>query len=315
LGVETVPGVLVAANRRLNATTIAPSIQANVTTFKPQGGLFTTIAALGKEWTEAAISGPLTYTDSLYLLAGVLNYAAPVQQAATAAYLWTFTPPQTGGSTVKTYTVEVGTAAYAHLMKYGMVNSLAISIDRDNVDVSGTMIGQALSDNVTMTTAGLTDIAMVPVLPTQFSVYIDPAGASLGTTKMTRVLRASIEIGDRFNPIWPVDAAANAFPAHIEATPTATVKLLMEADAAGMALLTAMRAGTKKFIRMEAIGALIASTYYYTYRIDSCGVVSSVSPFSDEDGVYAIEWTFDVAYDAAWAKALTVAVTSTVVSL
>ncbi len=314
IGVESTAGTAVAANKKFQATSITPGIRAEINTFRPQGGKFSTVAALGKEWSEAGIAGPLTYTEIVYLLSSILNYAAPAQQAATIAYLWTFTPPQAGASTNKTFTVEMGSSVRAHEMKYGMVNSLSIDFTRDEVTVGGSMIGHALSDGITLTSTP-TEIALVPVLPTQVSVYIDAAGANLGTTKMTRVLRANLEIGDRFAPVWPIDAANTDFPAHVEDTPTATLKLLMEADSVGMGLLTTMRAGDKKFVRVEGVGALIVSGHYYTFTADTCGVVESVSDFSDEDGVYAIEWTFRVAYDSTWAKAMEIKVKNALTAL
>jgi hypothetical protein len=43
--------------------------------------------------------------------------------------------------------------------------------------------------------------------------------------------------------------------------------------------------------------------------------VSDVGNFSDEDGVYAIEWTFDMVHDGTWGKAFTVAVVNKVTAL
>jgi len=273
-----------------------------------------TVAALGKEWNEAGISGPLTFTEIVYPLASVLNYAAPVQQGVTIAYLWTFTPPQAGVSTNKTFTIEMGSSVRAHSSAYNLVTGLGFNITRDDVEVSGSILGHALADNITLT-ATPTEIALVPVLPTQVSVYIDASGAALGTTKMLRVLRANLEFGDRFSPVWPIDAAQTDFPAHVEDLPTASLKLLMAADTQGMALLTTMRAGDKKFIRIKAEGALIVTAHPYLFQADVCGVVESVSDFSDEDGIYAIEWTFSVAYDSTWAKALEVQVKNALTAL
>jgi len=70
--------------------------------------------------------------------------------------------------------------------------------------------------------------------------------------------------------------------------------------------LTALRGGEKRFFRILANGPRIASPYDYKLAWDVCGQVREVSEFSDEDGVYGIEWTFDVAYDATWGKAMTV---------
>jgi hypothetical protein len=82
-----------------------------------------------------------------------------------------------------------------------------------------------------------------------------------------------------------------------------TLKVL--ADAGGMALLSNMREGASKFIRIGAISETMigVTSTPYSLTIDAALKVKSVSEFSDEDGVYAVEWTFDVVHDATWGKA------------
>lgn len=314
LGVEATPGTGVAANRQIQATNIEPAIKTSISPFTPLGGKFATLAALGQEWVEAKISGQGSYSDMAYLLAGLLNYAAPVQQGGTAAYLWTFTPAQYATDSIKTYTVESGSSIRAAKFSYGLVRELTLAINRSSIDVSGTMLGQALQDGITMT-ASPTLIDPVPMQPTEVEVYLDSTAAGIGGTKLTRVLSAELAISDRFSPVWPLDAAVSGFAAHVETAPKASLKLLVEADANGMAPLTAVRAGAKRWIRVKSTGATIASTYKYSFIADLCGVISDVGEFSDQDGVYAIEWTFDVAYDATWQKALTIALTNTLTGL
>lgn len=314
IGVESTSGTAVAANKRLLGTSIELGISANIRTFRPMGQKFATLAALGKEWAEGDLSGQLCYGDITYLLAGNQAYAAPAQQAATAAYKWTLTPAQAAADTLKTYTIEAGGAVRAHKAAFGMVDNLGYTINREEATIKGSVMGRAITDGISMT-GSPTDIALKPVLATQVDVTMDSAGAGLGTTKLTRVLRVDWESGKRFNPVWAVDSAQTSWVDYVEVEPTPKFKLLVEADAAGMALLTSMRAGTKQFFRVKATGDLIASTYYYVFQHDLCGVVSDVTKFRDEDGVYAIEWTFDITYDSTWAKAQEFQVTNTLTAL
>ncbi len=425
IGVESTPGTAVAATKKLGATSIEPSIQAEVQTFRPAGVKFNTIAAFGKDWTEASIEGPASYTDLAYLLAGALSYAAPAQQGGTTAYLWTFTPSHTAEDVVKTYTVERGSAVRAGRFSYGTVNEVGISFSRESVEVSGSMLGQQYEDDVHLSTnatytltanaappsagtftltysgqttgaidsdatpaevetalealstigagnvevtatvaegagtlavannvytvefvntlaqaprtltgtftnltasgsialaAGVvgvvpTAVALQPVLPTEVSVYLDASAAALGNTKLTRAFQAEWKIGNRFGPLWPLDSDNGSFATTIETAPEATLTLMVEADEEGMGPLAAMRAGTKQFIRIEAVGPTIASTYTWELTLDLCGLVSEIGEFSDEDGVYAVQWTFAAAYDATWTKALTVALQNTLAGL
>jgi len=302
VGVETTPGSGVAANKLFQALSIEPAIKADVKTFKPLGAKYATIAALGKEWVEAKISGDVAcYNHLAYLLSSVMAYAAPVQQGATTAYLWTFTPAQSTEDAVKTFTVEQGSSVRAGKFTYGLVTEFGLKFDREKIEVSGSMLGQAYQDGITMT-ASPTAIPIQPILPTDLDVYLDATSASIGTTKLTRALSGEISISDRFGPLWAINSTVDGFAAHVEQAPKTQLKLMVEADATGMGLLAAMRNGDKRYIRLKAVGPLIASTYYYTFQLDLCAVVSDVGEFSDEDGVYAIEWTFDVAYDPAWAS-------------
>ena len=132
----------------------------------------------------------------------------PTQQGATAAYKWTFTPAQSAEDTIKTFTVEQGSSVRAGRFAYGLVTQLGVKFDRSGVAVTGAMLGHAYEDGVTMTGTPAA-IAVQPIQPTEVSVYMDTTGASIGTTKLTRVLRAEFEIGDRYSPLWTLNSAAN----------------------------------------------------------------------------------------------------------
>lgn len=312
IGIEEIPGTAVAATRRLPALSITPRIQASVNSFRPVGGKFATIAALGKEWIEASIEGAACYNHIVYLLNSILTADEPVQQGVTTAYKWEFVPAQNAADAPVTFTVEHGSAARAGKFAYGLVNSFTLDIDRESVTVGGSMIGQAYQDGITMTASGVKDVPVQPIQPTEIDVFLDSLSTDLGKTKLTRVLSMRVEVSDRYAPVWTLNSAVDGFAAHVESAPTATITMLMEADAAGMGLLAAMRAGAKRFLRLQATGPTIASTYTYSLTWDVCLQVREVGEFSDEDGVYGIEWTFDIAYDATWGKAMSVAVVNKV---
>lgn len=302
LGVEVTSGTGVAANKKLQSTSLSTGVMAEIKKFRPTGAKFNTVSALGKEWVEGDISGILSYTDWVYLAASGLQYTAPDQQESTAAYLWANTPSQSAADSIKTFTVEEGGAVRAHKFAYGLVNSLGYTITRDEATVKGKIIGQNITDGITLTSTP-TEIAIVPVLPTDISVYMDTLYSDIGETKLLRVLKIDFDTGERFGTVWPIDAAQASFAAHVETEPTAEFKLLLAADSVGMGLLTTMRAGTKKFFRVEAVGATIEDTYTYKWTHDICAVVTDVAPFSDENGIYAIEWTFTATYDSDFGKA------------
>jgi hypothetical protein len=306
VGVEATPGTSVAANKLLNSIGIEPSVSVDMNRFRPMGQKFASVIVPGKEWVEADIEGVGTYTELMYLFNSCLVAATPAQIAATTAYRSTFAPAARAEDTVKTLTVEAGGAIRAHKFTYGLVTELELEFTREGIGVSGSMIGQRLSDGITLT-ATPTAIEEMPILPIDIDVFLDATSGGLGGTKLLRVLSATWTMGDRFNPVWVLNSANTSFVAHVEQEPTAQVTLMVEADAAGMGLLSTMRAGSTQFLRIKATSANTAGVGNpYSLTLDQAVKVSDVGDFSDEDGVYAIEYTFDVVYDATWAKALQV---------
>jgi hypothetical protein len=315
LGVETTPGTAVAANRRLTGLQIGLNVRANTQAYRPTGGKFSTIVVEGKEWAEGSVSGPLTYTEIVYLLAGVMNFSAPTQQGTSTAYLWDFSPPQSGNSTIRTYTIEHGDSIRAHRAAYGLFNAITITGTRDAIEVGGSLLARSIEDDISLT-ASPTAVALVPVLPIQVSGFVDNTASALGTTRLTRLLRWEFELGDRYAPVWPIDAQlAGNFPVHVETEPAGSLKLLVEANAQGMALLSSLRNGGKRFVRIEAIGGIADATYNYRFTLDVCGIVENVADFSDEDGVYAVEFSLRPVFDAGWNRALRVQVVNTLSAL
>lgn len=314
-GVEVTPGTGVAANRKLPSLMVSPGVGIDIKKYRATGHKYATVVVPGKEWTKAGLSGPVTYNELVYLLSGVAAYAAPVQQGATAAYLWTHTPDLDAADTIKTFTVEQGSAERAHKFAYGLINDLELAFSRDGIELSGAMLGQALQDGITMTAAP-TEIALKPVLPTDVDVKLADTQAGLaGAAALTRALRASWGLRNRFVGVYPLLSTSTGFVVHVEVEPELVCKLTHAADATGMGLLTQMRAGSTKFMQIKATGELIAAPYYYDLQIEASLKVLNVSEFKDEDGLYAIEWEFVGAYDATWTKTTEIQVINTMTAL
>lgn len=315
VGVETTPGTAVAANKSFSTIGIEPSVSVDMQVFRPMGQKFTGVVTPGKEWVEADLSGRGSYTELIYILSSLLKSVSPTT-VDTTARRWLFEPASKAEDTVKTLTVEQGGTVRAHKFAYGLATELSLEFTRDGVEVGGAMIGQALTDNIVLT-ASPTAIEEKIILPTDIDVFIDPTSGALGTTKLLRVLSAEWSVGDRFNPVWVLNSAQPSFVAHVEAEPSAQVTLTLEADAQAMALLTTMRAGATQFLRIKATDDALAgaATEPYSLTLDQAVKVSDVGDFSDEDGVYAIELTFDIVHDVTWGKALSVAVVNKITAL
>jgi hypothetical protein len=293
LGVEVTPGTAVPADRKLNSVAINLSPDGNINTYRASGNKFPSIAALGKEWAGGDIEGAPTYTELLYLLAGILG---PPTTTGAGPYTHVWDIETSAVQDPVTFTAEYGSSFRAHRATGLVIPELSLSVTREEASLGGSVMGRAIEDNVVLTAAP-TALALRPCLPTQFSIYADATAAGLGTTKLLRALSAEFTLGDRFSALWPINAAETSYAAVYEGEPSSEFALTMEADAAGMALLPVMRAGDSRFIRLEADG-----TGDDLLTIDLALKVSDMMDFSDEDGIYAVQWTLGLFDDPTWGK-------------
>jgi hypothetical protein len=305
IGVETTEGTSTAANKLLQSLSFALSPQIETSRFKPMGTKFDALVTPGKDFSQADISGQATYEELQYLFSSALKKVTPTV-SGTTGQLWTIEPSNVAEDTVATYTVEQGSSVRAHKATGVIVTDFSITFNRDSVEVGGTAMGQLFSDGITLT-ATPTALPLVPVLPSQVSVYLDPTGAALGTTKLLRVLEVEIGMGSRFGPLWPLNSALASYAAHIETEPDATLRLLMEADTAGMAQLATLRAGSTSFVRVEAIGGVIgAGPATFKLTVDTAVKFEALNSLDDQDGVYGAEWSARIVQDATWGKSISV---------
>lgn len=321
IGVEVTPGTPVAATKRLGSLGIAIGPATSFNTLRPIGQKYASLNILGQEWTEADLEGSPVYTELPYAFSSVVDTPtiAQIMDGATpsGAYRWTFESSTFGDDAPKTFTVEQGSAFRAHRVSNCILTEFGMEWSREEISLSGSWLAKALEDGVTLTAAP-TGFAQIPVKPADLSVYLDPEFADLGTTKLLRALKGEFSIADRFNPLWVVDAAQSSFVATVEGEPTVEFKMTQMADAAGMANLLSMRNGETVFLRLQGRGPKIytgiatpVGDQYHMVTIDVAGQVKDVSSFDDEDGVYAVEWTFGAVHDSAWGKAFSIEVITT----
>lgn len=305
IGKETTPGTGVAANKRLQSLSIDLSPDGGIDVFRAAGAKFPALASLGKEFAGGDVEGQPTYTELVYAVAGILG--APTISTpggATTARDWDWDINTYAVQDPQTYTVERGSSVQAEKAVGAAFTGLGIEYSRDELNVTGSMIAQAFTTGITMT-ASPTDLDLVPILPKQVDVFLDDTAAGLGTTKLLRALAASWSLDDRFAGVWPLNSALPSYAALIETEPSAEAGLTLEADAVGMGLFSTMRAGSTKFLRISASGGAdsIETGFDFEMEVDLAVKVTDIPDFSDEDGVYAVGWTFGLFGDATWGKA------------
>lgn len=317
LGIESTEGVAVAASKRLQSLSLDLDPEGEFQIFTPSGQLFPTISAPMSEQVGGDVEGEATYTELIYPMSSALKTAAITTPAGgTASRDWTFSLAPGGGEAYKSFTVERGSSVRGWRAAGVVFSSFGLDFGRDEIAVSGSVVGKAIETGFTMTTGGgVTAVALIPILGTQVSVYADDTWAGLGTTKLLRVAGASFSLGDRRNPVWVLDAAQSSYVATVETMPTTEVTLRMAADSVGEGLYTSMRAGSTKFLRVEAVGPIIEGAIPYKARFDMAMKVTDAPSYDDEEGLRVIEWSGQLFTDPTSSKAFEAVITNNLTAL
>lgn len=302
IGYEINEGQAVAATRRLASVSIEMSPKAEVQQFKAGGSKHLTTTAKGKEWSEGSISGVPSYNELIPLLGS--NYGeGTTTDLGGGAWKTELRSETFEADRTPTMTVEMGSDVRAHRATGVRVTDLTLAWNRPagSQEVSGTVRGRALTDGVTLS-PGTTQLTPVPITAEHVTLYLDSSEATLGTTALNRAFSVEIAHTNRFAPVWALKGSEESYVANVETDPTMQVTIVLEADAQGMSLLSALRNGTTKWLRVEALGPSIG-TSRHTFRFDAPCRVVEVQDFSDQDGVYAIGFTlapiFDDAFDGS----------------
>lgn len=313
IGPEVTPGTAVTAGKRLTGLGFSMGVKTGIRSYRAAGYKYPATSGLQQEWSEGSFSGPLTYNELAYLLCGAVKNVTPT--GASTPKTWTFGPSSTAEDTVKTYTIEQGSAVRAQRVTYGLINGISMTFGNDGADVTAPVIAKAISDGVTLATTP-TEIELVPITRPQVSVKLAATAAGLGAaSKLARPIRVDWNLSDRFGPVWALNESTD-WPAHVEVEPKLEVKLLVQADAAGMGPLANLRANTTTFMRIEAVGPVISGSDTYKLTVDTAlRVAGDPSEWRDEDGVFAIEWTMNAFHDVTWTKAFNIELVNTLASL
>jgi hypothetical protein len=318
---ETTAGTAVAANKRLGSIgfTLAPHIETNPN--RPMGQKYPNLQILGQEWTTASIDGAPAYTELPYIMSSLVSAATVTEymdaSTHTGAFRWVFDSNPFGDDAPKTFTVEQGSASRAARAAGVLITGIEFALSRKEVSLSGDAMGALFQDGVTLTSSP-TMLPQIPVRPSELTFYCDTTWAGLGTTKLMRAISANWKLDSRYSPVWVVDAAAPSYVATVESEPGLEATLLQVMDAEGMAHLTRLRAGTTAFFRFEAVGPKIYTgtpNYFHKFTLDIAAQVKDVKEPSDEDGVYAIEWTLGGITDPTSNKAFHCEVVTTTATL
>jgi hypothetical protein len=149
--------------------------------------------------------------------------------------------------------------------------------------------------------AAVPAIPLIPVLPGEICVYasntkpvsISSTAFETAANRLTDILEVGWSVGDRYAPYYPLDCTLASFAALVETPPTMQLTTMMQANTAGMSYLNTLRSGGTVFFRVKMVGTKIATTDNYELTMDFAGKITAASELSDQDGIYAVTWTWD----------------------
>lgn len=274
--------------QKIDASVTIGNNQTNVVTISggPSGGTFT-ITVAGQTTSginhNAAASAVQTALEAL-------SNVAPGDVAVT-------------GSNGGPYTL-VWAAAFA---------DLAIVVTASGASLTGGTTPAATA--TTPLAGGVTEIDVEPVLAGQVSVYLDDAAASLGTTKLLGEYGVDFSLTGRYEPEWVLNAALASWKQHVLARPDHSASMRLANDATSRAFMTAVRNGTRKFLRVEAVGPEIESGQNFLFRLDAALDFNAVPSREAEGSASALSYGARLAHDSTWGKGLQVLVRNGLTSL
>lgn len=321
IGVEATPGTAVPSTVRLQGLSLELDTQLELDRFAPMGNLWDTIAAPRQESGSGSVSGFPTYTELPYVFSNVFGAGAiTTPSGALTTKRWAWKPSSDTPWTPKTWTVRRGMAGNtAESAAYGLMSGVGMSFSRTATpEISGDFFSYALDYAASIVGTGLTELPLVPVLPAEVCVYLDPTFAALGTTRLTRDFTAAFAIGGLFGPFWALDCTLPSFAGAVPLKPDATATLQLGNDTQGRALVANMRAGTTQYLRIEATGPQIEAgppVYHHRLRIDAALKVVDAPSRGDSDGLSTLEWSFGIFDDPAFDGAIQVQIDTTTAAL
>jgi hypothetical protein len=313
----TALGTAVAANKTLLPFTFQFGASFDLATYMATGHKYPVVQEANEEWVDGSMSGSGCYNTLVYPLAGAMGTTTPVASGiSTTAKDWVYTPPIAGIKEPQTYTFEQGDGTTAEKLAYGLYTQFGYKFDRKSFEVSGTILAHQLQTGITMTSSP-TNVALAPIVANQINVYMDDTQAGLGTTQALKFISGDYTMDGIYGPAWFVNRANASFSNHVDLAPKSTFKILLEADATGMALLSSVRAGVLKYIRVEAVGPVIdaGNSINDTFQHDMAVFVGKPDQFSDSNGVYAIGFECTIAEDPTWGKSQEVTLTNLITAL
>lgn len=253
IGKETTPGTLVAAGKRLLASRPEGPEAVTPTRKARGGGIFAPVnSVIGKRMSQMSVQGPIGYGDLMYWLAMCLK------QPSTASGVHTFTMSESASHTIDTCTIEAGSAIRAEKFGYCFVSDLRLEFGTEECSCQAAIVGRTQSEGATLT-GSPTDIPSVIVGPAEWGISEGSPAGSPTYSALTWGFNATVQIRNRWAPIFSADASQGSFNSIVEAPnedeSPATISLTVSRDSGAVSQLTYLASQATRMIKIAATSA------------------------------------------------------------
>lgn len=169
--------------------------------------------------------------------------------------------------------------------------------------------------NTTTGVAVTPEPVIQPIVPNTVNIFVDTSPGNFGVTQFLRDFEANLNFSGLEDQAWPLNSALSSFGTIAPKAPTAQTNMTVSMDAQGLSLLNALRAGTRQYVRYEAIGPLIEGTIHYRFTIDMAVNITRPGAVRPMNGVFTRQFQGQVMDDAVWGQAMQITVVNTLPSL
>lgn len=284
---EVVPGTTPGSPvfKRLPQLTIIGGPATDSNEYRGQGYKAATSEALTKEWSQWSIDGGFGFDELTYILSSLLQLVTPVAGTSTAAgsYTWTMLPSPSNPDPAQTYSVQVGDDVNGGWQaNFCVIDGATLTVDRKEVKVSGTMIGQVWQTGATIAALGtVTEIPKILCLPTYATCYLDYS-ATTPTLLLPNDFSVELSITGRWVPVWPLELPTG--------TPTSAVQTITVAGSPTNSTLTlyGLPYSQSMTFAMDVTPAAMATAINTLLGAGSVAVAGSYAAGSG--GTYILTW-------------------------
>lgn len=181
---------------------------------------------------------------------------------ATNTRRWTFFPSDTDADTFDSFTIEKGSSLGASSVPGVRCDEIDLTFVPDkSIELKAKLFGKVLSDGITMTSSP-SAVALKPLTPRNVDVYLAASEAALAAGQI-KPLEARFSIKNRHTQVYELNSSETSCEDTVERMLDVSGQIIVEQNSAANAYMTALRAGTEKFLRIVVTGETIETGFPY----------------------------------------------------